>query len=298
MATETAPAAAKPASPYTRANPFPGKLTVNRSLCGEGSEKDTRHFEIDLTGWGLNYEVGDSMTVWPTNDPRLVDEILKAIGAKGDEPVKRPKGETTLREALLRDCRITQTTPKFLKDDRRARQCRAVAERASRSRAETGPRPLSLGHGSDRFPDRASVDQDFAAGICGCAGEIAAAPLLHLLEPEGASRPGAFHHRRRALRKPRPAAQEAFARLSWRSARRMCRSRFFQTRQNFACRKTATRRSSWWDRARASRLSAPICRNAKPSARKARTGSSSDRSTSTAIIFTGKNSSDSRAMEF
>ena len=48
------------------------RLAVNRSLCGEDSEKDTRHFEIDLTGWGLNYEVGDSMTVWPTNDPALV----------------------------------------------------------------------------------------------------------------------------------------------------------------------------------------------------------------------------------
>jgi sulfite reductase (NADPH) flavoprotein alpha-component len=109
------------ASPYTRANPFPGKLVVNRSLCGEDSEKDTRHFEIDLTGWGLNYEVGDSMTVWPTNDPALVDEIIKTIGAKGDEAVKSPSRETTLREALIRDCRITQTAPKFLK---------AVAERA------------------------------------------------------------------------------------------------------------------------------------------------------------------------
>ena len=116
MGTETPAAAAKPASPYTRTNPFPGKLTVNRSLCGEGSEKDTRHFEIDLTDWGLNYEVGDSMTVWPTNDPKLVDAILKAICATGDEKVKSPKGtETTLREALFRDCRITQTTPKFLK---------------------------------------------------------------------------------------------------------------------------------------------------------------------------------------
>lgn len=110
------------ASPYTRANPFPGKLVVNRSLCGEDSEKDTRHFEIDLTGWGLSYEVGDSMTVWPTNDPELVDEIIKTIGAKSDEAVKGPSRETTLREVLLQDCRITQTTPKFLK---------AVAERAS-----------------------------------------------------------------------------------------------------------------------------------------------------------------------
>src|SRR5471032_1101630 len=115
------PTAATPASPYTRTNPFPGKLTVNRSLCSEDSDKDTRHFEIDLTGWGLNYEVGDSMTVWPTNDPALVDEIVKTLGAKGDEAVKSPSRETTLREALLRDCRITQTTSKFLK---------ALAERA------------------------------------------------------------------------------------------------------------------------------------------------------------------------
>ena len=115
MATESAPPKSAASSPYGRANPFPGKLVVNRSLCGEGSDKDTRHFEIDLTGWGLNYEVGDSMTVVPTNDPALVDEILKAIRAKGDEPVTGPKGATTLREALLRDCRITQTTPKFLK---------------------------------------------------------------------------------------------------------------------------------------------------------------------------------------
>jgi sulfite reductase (NADPH) flavoprotein alpha-component len=115
MATDTPAAAAKPTSQYTRTNPFPGKLTVNRSLCGEGSEKDTRHFEIDLTDWGLNYEVGDSLTIWPTNDPRLVDAMLKATGASGDEQVKSPKGETTLREALFRDCRITQTTPKFLK---------------------------------------------------------------------------------------------------------------------------------------------------------------------------------------
>ena len=110
MATET-PAASR----YTRNNPFPGRVVVNRSLCGESSEKDTRHFELDLKGWGLNYEVGDSMTVWPTNDPALVDEIIQKIGAKGDEAVKGPNGNATLREALFRDCRITQTTPRFLK---------------------------------------------------------------------------------------------------------------------------------------------------------------------------------------
>jgi sulfite reductase (NADPH) flavoprotein alpha-component len=107
--------------PYTRTNPFPAKVIANRSLCGQGSEKDTRHFELDLKGWGLNYEVGDSMTVWPTNDPELADEIIKTIGAKGADPVKGPNGDKTLREVLFRDCRITQTTPKLLK---------AISERA------------------------------------------------------------------------------------------------------------------------------------------------------------------------
>src|SRR6266446_4493599 len=113
------------APPYSRANPFPGKLVVNRRLSGRESAKDTRHLEIDLTGWGLSYEVGDSVAVYATNDPQLVDEMIHALGATGDEQVPRPKGPaTTLREGLLRDYGITQPTPKFLK---------AITERANSS---------------------------------------------------------------------------------------------------------------------------------------------------------------------
>jgi sulfite reductase (NADPH) flavoprotein alpha-component len=121
-ATATPPAAAAPPR-YTRANPFPARLVVNRRLSGPESEKDTRHFELDLIGWGLTFEVGDSLAVYATNDPQLVDEIIHALGATGNEQVPRQKGEpTTLRQALLRDYSITQPTPKFLK---------AIAQRAS-----------------------------------------------------------------------------------------------------------------------------------------------------------------------
>ena len=109
-------------SPYTRSNPFPAKLVVNRRLSGLESEKDTRHFEIDLTGWGLSYEVGDSMAVYPSNDPNLVEALIHLIGAKGDEPVPVAKTQKDLRGALLRDYSITQPTPKFLK---------AIVQRAS-----------------------------------------------------------------------------------------------------------------------------------------------------------------------
>jgi sulfite reductase (NADPH) flavoprotein alpha-component len=112
-----------PAVVYSRKNPFPGRLLVNRRLNSPDSEKDTRHFEISVEGSGLTYEVGDSMAVYPSNDPDLVDEILEALDAKGDEEIAGNRGvPTTLREGLLRDYSITQVTPKFLK---------AIAQRAS-----------------------------------------------------------------------------------------------------------------------------------------------------------------------
>src|SRR6266403_4520188 len=115
-AEATLKAAPKSAPPYTRANPFPARLVVNRRLSGPESEKDTRHFELDLTGWGLSFEVGDSLAVYPTNDPQLVDEIIHALGLTGHEEDPRPRGESTsLREALLRDYSITRPTPKFLR---------------------------------------------------------------------------------------------------------------------------------------------------------------------------------------
>src|SRR5436189_6323338 len=71
------------APPYSRANPFPAKLLVNRQLSGSESAKDTRHLELDLTGWGLSFEVGDSLAVYGTNDPQLVEEIIQPLGAPG-----------------------------------------------------------------------------------------------------------------------------------------------------------------------------------------------------------------------
>ncbi len=109
-------------SPYTRSNPFPAKLAVNRLLSGPDSEKETRHFEIDLKGWGLSYEPGDSVAIYASNDPELVAEMLRSLGATGDELVFAGKTQKPLREALLRDFSITQPTPKLLK---------AIAERAS-----------------------------------------------------------------------------------------------------------------------------------------------------------------------
>ncbi|MBS0660583.1 MAG: sulfite reductase subunit alpha [Verrucomicrobia bacterium] len=104
-----------PASLFNRKNPFPGKLTVNRSLCADGVGKDTRHYEIDLQGSGLAYEVGDSLGIFPQNDPALVDEILQRLQLSGDEAVTTADGGTaSLRHTLTHLCQITATDKKMV----------------------------------------------------------------------------------------------------------------------------------------------------------------------------------------
>ncbi len=109
MSTESA------TSPYSRKNPFPGKLLANRLLSAPGSGKEIRHFEICLQGSGLTYEVGDALGIYPENDPALVEELLTALGASGEEEVTVEEGKTVaLREALRRYYHITQPSKQFL----------------------------------------------------------------------------------------------------------------------------------------------------------------------------------------
>ncbi len=102
-------------SVYSRKNPFPAKLTVNRSLNGAGSNKETRHFELCLEGSGLAYEVGDSLGVFPSNDPVLVGHILSHLGFSGDEEVPTPDGLThPIKEALLKHYIITEPSKQLI----------------------------------------------------------------------------------------------------------------------------------------------------------------------------------------
>ena len=49
------------------------------NLNGRGSNKETRHLELSLEGSGLTYEPGDSLGIYPENDPELVDILLKEL---------------------------------------------------------------------------------------------------------------------------------------------------------------------------------------------------------------------------
>ncbi|MFP3441500.1 hypothetical protein R0K18_27605, partial [Pantoea sp. SIMBA_133] len=48
---------------YSRTNPFKAEILENINLNGRGSNKETRHLELDLEGSNLVYEPGDSLGV-------------------------------------------------------------------------------------------------------------------------------------------------------------------------------------------------------------------------------------------
>jgi len=87
--------AAKPsviAGVHDRKNPFHAPLLQCKSLNQQGSEKDVRFVAFSLKGSGLAYEVGDALGLMPENDPELVEAVLRAMGARGDELVSAPGG--------------------------------------------------------------------------------------------------------------------------------------------------------------------------------------------------------------
>ncbi len=100
-AVKTSPpadAAVVPAAPgRSRDNPAEAAFLSRTRLNKPGSEKETWHVEFDLAGTGLDYAVGDSFGICPTNDPALADAVIAALDAPADFPI----AGRTLREVLI-----------------------------------------------------------------------------------------------------------------------------------------------------------------------------------------------------
>lgn len=100
---------------YSHKNPFFARHPINVRLSGPGSEKDTRHHEITLEDSGLTYLPGDALGLVPRNCHLLVEELVAALRATGDETVPgRDGAPKPLREALLSDYAIHLVEKKFV----------------------------------------------------------------------------------------------------------------------------------------------------------------------------------------
>ncbi|MDQ1146178.1 sulfite reductase (NADPH) flavoprotein alpha-component [Bacillus sp. SORGH_AS 510] len=103
-------------SVYSRSNPFKAEVLENINLNGRGSNKETRHLEISLEGSGLTFEPGDSLGIYPENDPVLVEQLLAVLpwGAEETVTVNKQGDVLSLEKALTAYFEITVVTKPFL----------------------------------------------------------------------------------------------------------------------------------------------------------------------------------------
>uniref|UniRef100_A0A914LIX6 NADPH--cytochrome P450 reductase n=1 Tax=Meloidogyne incognita TaxID=6306 RepID=A0A914LIX6_MELIC len=61
--------------PFDQKNPFLSKISVNRELHTNQSERSCRHVEFDIDSAKVRYDAGDHVAVFPTNEPELVEKL-------------------------------------------------------------------------------------------------------------------------------------------------------------------------------------------------------------------------------
>src|SRR6185437_2656254 len=93
----------------SRDNPVTATFLSRRLLNKSGSEKETWHFEFDISGCGLDYVVGDSFGIFARNEIGHVDQIIALLGASHTTKVNGK----TLREALIEDVSLSPAPDKL-----------------------------------------------------------------------------------------------------------------------------------------------------------------------------------------
>jgi sulfite reductase (NADPH) flavoprotein alpha-component len=122
---------------------FTGRHRTNVKLTGPESAKDTRHHEIGFEGAPVPFLPGDALGAQAQNDPALVDAVLQATGATGDEPVPAPSGPPVPFARALSDIYNLTTPSRRLFELMAARGAADLAPLLDRANADRLKRYLS-----------------------------------------------------------------------------------------------------------------------------------------------------------
>jgi sulfite reductase (NADPH) flavoprotein alpha-component len=110
------------AEPFTRAHPIVVPLCRNVLLSSPSALKEVRQFGFDISGFDVGYAAGDSLGVYPTNDPAAVNAWLAATGMHGEHTVVVDGTKQSMREALTSHydfCRVTPDLLRFITENSR-----------------------------------------------------------------------------------------------------------------------------------------------------------------------------------
>lgn len=115
---------------------FTGRQLLNQRLTGPGSEKDTRHYEIAIETAGIGYLPGDALGLHPHNPPELVERVMKAVNATGDEQVPGADGTPIPLRRALTEIYSLATPPRRLIETLAGRGAADLAPLLDRANAE------------------------------------------------------------------------------------------------------------------------------------------------------------------
>ena len=76
---------------YTKDNPCLATLKEKTLLTGALSIKPTYHIALDIKNTDLDFRPGDSLAIFPHNDPQLVKKILQTLRLEDEETVIDPR---------------------------------------------------------------------------------------------------------------------------------------------------------------------------------------------------------------
>ena len=105
-------AAARPAG--TREDPITVKLVSNTLLSKAGSNKETRHYVIDLADTGLSFHPGDCFGVYPENCPEEVAAVVAALGGEAAAQVTWDGETRSLSDVLTRSACLNSVSMKLV----------------------------------------------------------------------------------------------------------------------------------------------------------------------------------------
>ena len=97
---------------WNKKNPFFAEISANKILSGKSSNKEIRHYEIELSDSGISYEVGDTLSVLPLNDKKLVELIIKRLGV--NKSYRPNTFKNTLQFLLLNNFEISSPNKDFI----------------------------------------------------------------------------------------------------------------------------------------------------------------------------------------
>jgi len=99
-----------------RHHPVQARLKERFLLTQPPSTKKTFYITLDITSLPLQFKVGDSLGIYSQNDPRLVQHLIEAMHAKGDEQIIDPRSKLpiSLWDFLSFKANLARLTSSFL----------------------------------------------------------------------------------------------------------------------------------------------------------------------------------------